>query len=114
MNSHQNKSSSSRPGIVHSTRSNFETFDQATKDSQLLRQQQQQQEQETAGSMSSSTTHGRDQQQQQRQRSDSSSAVQLDRDVQHSRKAADENRQKASGNARPSNVERMETQPYVE
>ncbi|KAG0026723.1 hypothetical protein BGZ82_009316 [Podila clonocystis] len=45
---------------------------------------------------------------------EANSAVQLDRDVQHSRKIADENRQKASGNARPPPVDNQNELPYVE
>ncbi|KAF8986867.1 hypothetical protein CPC16_009033 [Podila verticillata] len=119
MNSHQNKnqhtssSPSHRPGLVHSTHSHLETFDQATRDSQL--------EQESLSSSSaqfSSETMAaptlQDGVNSEGTLREANSAVQLDRDVQHSRKIADENRQKASGNARSAPVDNQNELSYVE
>lgn len=98
MNSHQNKnqhtssSSSHHPGLVHSTHSHLETFDQATRESQL--------EQESSSSSSQSLSETmvaptlQDGANSEGALREANSAVQLDRDVQHSRKIADENRQK--------------------
>ncbi|KAG0337339.1 hypothetical protein BG000_005523 [Podila horticola] len=123
MNSHQNKktssstSSSHRPGLVHSTHSYLETFDQATRDAQL--------EQESSSSsasqqFSSETMAGNRQPTMQAGANsegtlrEANTAVQLDRDVKHSRKIADENRQKASGNARSAPVDNQSGLSYVE
>ncbi|KAG0250210.1 hypothetical protein BG011_008576 [Mortierella polycephala] len=73
----------SRPAMIHSTRSHFETFDQATRDQQL-----EQQSKDEAMMLSADNP---DQALQ-----EASSGVQLDRDVQQSRRIADESKQKAS------------------
>lgn len=88
-NQHTSSSSSHRPGLVHSTHSHLETFDQATRDSQL--------EQRSSSSSSlqfASETMTTPSANSEGALREAHSAVQLDRDVQHSRKIADENRQK--------------------
>ncbi|KAF9355522.1 hypothetical protein BGX34_010421 [Mortierella sp. NVP85] len=104
----------SRPAMVHSTHSNLETFDQATRDQQLYyqqRQQQQQAEQDSNSSAPSSPTNARSA----AELGQINSAVQLDRDVQRSRRVADENRQKASGNTRSGSWTGSPNElPYVE
>ncbi|KAG0089671.1 hypothetical protein BGZ93_008994 [Podila epicladia] len=124
MNSHQNKnqpsssSSAYRQGLVHSTRSNLETFDQATRDAQLAQEssspsssQQFSNEAMAAGNRQPTLLAGANSESTLRE---ANSAVQLDRDVQHSRKIADENRQKASGHARSVPVNSQKDLTYVE
>ncbi|KAF9297793.1 hypothetical protein BGZ74_009660 [Mortierella antarctica] len=123
MNSHQNKnihpSSSQRPGVVHSTRSHLETFDQATRDYQLAQdtsspsssQQFSNETMASAGKDQPTLLAGANSEGTLRE---ANSAVQLDRDVQHSRKIADENRQKASGHARSVPVNSQKDLTYVE
>lgn len=84
--SHQQQKQESRPSKVHSTHSNMETFDQATRE----------QENELSRSSNAETTASAHQQQQnqqkdqQRQLQEATSGVQLDRDVQQSRRVAAE------------------------
>ncbi|KAF9333301.1 hypothetical protein BG006_003808 [Podila minutissima] len=124
MNSHQNKnhpsssSSSQRAGLVHSTRSHLETFDQATRDYHLAQEtsspsssQQLSNETMAEGKGQSTLLAGVNSEGALRE---ANSAVQLDRDVQHSRKIADENRQKASGHARSVPVNSQRDLTYVE
>ncbi|KAG0212488.1 Germ cell-less protein-like 1 [Mortierella sp. GBA30] len=110
----QQQQDQSRPAMVHSTHSNFETFDQATRDQRL------EQESKTKGLASTP----KDETLVTKQASavdsemgfqESNSGLQLDRDVQRSRRIADESRQKASGTARqPSWTNNQNRLPYVE
>ncbi|KAG0318148.1 hypothetical protein BGZ99_005839 [Dissophora globulifera] len=94
---HQNKAS--KPAVVHSTHSFLETFDQATRE-------QQQQETGSSGDINNyafSTHHPSTDNRKSSSRrgsleAEANSAVQLDRDMHQSRRMADEDRQKASGN----------------
>lgn len=77
--------------MIHSTHSNLETFDQATRE-QRLHSQQRQKSVDMNSNSSSTPTSPVDAK---RPELEINSAVQLDRDVQGSRRTADENRQKA-------------------
>ncbi|KAF9585743.1 hypothetical protein BGW38_000958 [Lunasporangiospora selenospora] len=116
-------SDSQRPTTVHSTHSFLETFDQVTRDSRLEQQSREYPYQDDPPTSTSAWSPGLSQEPIHPKRQDSSgeieamasasatanpeavlqgvnSAVQLDRDVQHSRRVADENRQKATGGER--------------
>ncbi|KAF9944542.1 hypothetical protein BGZ65_011902, partial [Modicella reniformis] len=84
----QQQQKSPRPTMVHSTHSNLETFDQAT------REQRQHHPDNSAKSIAQDNTKRSVELEQ------INSAVQLDRDVQRSRRTADESQQKTSGNTR--------------
>ncbi|KAF8930254.1 hypothetical protein BGZ58_008358 [Dissophora ornata] len=84
-----------RPALVHSTHSHLETFDQAT------REQQQQQDQAIEGdsnnyafSMRPSKNKEQSSGRENALEAEVNSGLQLDRDVQQSRRMADEDRQK--------------------
>ncbi|KAG0235715.1 hypothetical protein BGX31_004188 [Mortierella sp. GBA43] len=114
-NSTENRSQQQQPrhAVVHSTHSNLETFDQATRDQQLSFKQQHGADSDSSGSSSvpSSPVNGR----RPSELEQINSAVQLDRDVQNSRRIADENRQKASGNTRSGSWTGNPSElPYVE
>ncbi|KAF9426399.1 hypothetical protein BGZ94_006578 [Podila epigama] len=122
MDNHQNKnhqqhalnSSSSRPTVVHSTHSYCETFDQATRDAQLEQGNNTHHNASGNETMATGTTESNNHRQYNSNHLEANSAVQLDRDVQQSRKTADENRQKASGGERSVPIDSRNALPYVE
>ncbi|KAF9949788.1 hypothetical protein BGZ70_001632 [Mortierella alpina] len=101
------------PAMVHSTHSYLETFDQATRDqlqeqeskaSSLLDQDHPLANKQSASAVDSELGF-----------QEANSGVQLDRDVQRSRRVADESKQKASGSGREGSWSGNQGKlPYVE
>ncbi|KAF9576598.1 hypothetical protein EC968_006945 [Mortierella alpina] len=99
--------------MVHSTHSYLETFDQATRDqlqeqqnksSSLLDKDQSPANKQSASAVDSELGY-----------QEANSGVQLDRDVQRSRRVADESKQKASGSGREGSWSGNQSKlPYVE
>ncbi|KAG0355450.1 hypothetical protein BGZ54_001147 [Gamsiella multidivaricata] len=115
--SHSNKSPSqqqqqqqqgSQPTTVHSTHSSLETFDQATREQQASQQSTDDLNLDDKTLSSKDAKQGIDLEQ-------ANSAVQLDRDMQQSRRMSDADRQKASGNARSGSWSGNQSElPYIE
>ncbi|GJJ71219.1 hypothetical protein EMPS_03569 [Entomortierella parvispora] len=116
MNSnHKNKSPSkqdSRPVMVHSTHSNMETFDQVTREQEAGIRSSNVETMATTQSTTGSSSSRR-QQDQQRQLQEANTGIQLDRDVQQSRRIVND-ASKPQGDSRSWKGDNPNELPYVE
>ncbi|KAF9103292.1 hypothetical protein BGX27_010635 [Mortierella sp. AM989] len=99
-----------RTGKIHSTHSPLETFDQVTREREMMELEKKQNE--AMSTSKSSDNDGRNSWHHPGSEKEANSAVQFDRDIQQSRRMSDSDRQKASGTGRSGSW--SVNQPYIE